>query len=575
MKTKLFYLTTILLVAQLGFGQLNINKLKNKAKNQVNKEKKEEKEEEKKETTNSSTSTNNNNSTTSTNTSNEGNYLVESANFYDKMESYIDRHLPNVGNREWSHDFMNYLDMLDLPRLEARMEKDFEQFGENLMIYPKKLPTSGMGTLTQSNLDSYRFEGIRVADANAEPPSGENAKKMLDFYKEYVMFKHGLSDGKTNISRMITASIQEAEGAHPRNKFNLAKKAKRQATLAHTLMPDDMRIADLKDEADKTYNTIIDGFGNMISGEFHRNHLQEIVVFNSKPSFGSETDAQLVETIIPGEPAYVTGYFAMTNKTAGGIPSMLFINPEDKYAKDDYPWGHGVEVIAPMFNGENVKEEFREKAFFTFNLFPDVASVDYESHVQYFPHLNILKWLMYLPSEVVDIPVRFGRSEEVAIGRIKIDLSGDNKQKLKTYFEELKQKHLETVVFPDLAGCDDAKSKIRNYSDLSKYGEVIRISLTKAGDIMKPWPKDDEIDFNTANGYAAVKKSNGKIEVMPLDFRKRPNESTWQWWSVGSFPGLYPMNENGVEIIGVKKLEHGYEILPSNVSTCGYWYTPG
>ena len=90
---------------------------------------------------------------------------------------------------------------------------------------------------------------------------------------------------------------------------------------------------------------------------------------------------------------------------------------------------------------------------------------------------------------------------------------------------------------------------------------------------MKPWPNDHEVDYNTADGYAAVEKSDGKVEIMPLEFRKRPTETSWQWWSVGTFPGLFPMDEQGTKITGVKKLEHGYEILPEKVSSCGYWYT--
>jgi hypothetical protein len=99
------------------------------------------------------------------------------------------------------------------------------------------------------------------------------------------------------------------------------------------------------------------------------------------------------------------------------------------------------------------------------------------------------------------------------------------------------------------------------------------MTMTQTGDIMKPWPNDHEVDFNTAMGYAAVEKSDGRVEIMPLEFRKRPVETSWQWWSVGKFPGLYPMRGNdGTTINAVKKLEHGYQIPAENVAKCGYWY---
>lgn len=497
--------------------------------------------------------------------------LADYAKYYDEKRKFIYSNLANAANREWDENFMNLLETLDWTSLEQKIATDINSIGDHLMIYPKKLPTSGMGTMTQQNLGDYKI--ARVAEATAEPPATEHSKLILDFYKQYVMFKQGLINGSENIAKMIQTNIQKTESEFPVNKFNSATYTKRQALLAYEFLPDNMRISDLKDDAVKMYDTVLDGFGNLISGSFHRQHMMEIVVFGSEPTFGQETESALLQKIIPGKAAYVTGYFGMTNKVAGGIPSLLFISPSDAYAKDKNPWGHGTEVIASMFDGKAEKETYYEKAYYTFNLFPDINTINYESHVSYFPHLNIIKWLMYLPSEELEIPVRYGRKEKVALGKITIDLSGDNKQKLKDYYDQLLQKQLAAVTYPNLAGCEDAKSKIINYADLAQYGEVLRITLQSSGDIMKPWPNENEVDFNTAEGYAAVKKSSGKIEIMALEFRKRPTETQWQWWSVGMMPGLYPMDDNGTQITGVKKLEHGYEILPENVSKCGYWFT--
>lgn len=585
-KRTISVLIFLLAVGTYSHAQINLNKVKNKANAAKNKSKSKSNSKTKTESdtkTNSgsssekSTNSSTNSSTGKTNAASSATSessaapgLATYASYYDLKRQFIDRNLGNAGNRKWTDDFLDELEQFDVPGTEAKMKEDADQCGDFLMLYPKKLPTSGMGAITQQNVGEYTF--ANVADANAEPPASDDGKKILRFYNKYCLFKQELVKGKGSIATMLRTSIQEADNAHPRQKFNNAKLAKRQAEMAVLLLPDDMRIADLKEEADQLYRTTISAFGNMISGDFHANHLQEVVVFGKNPSFGSESDADVLDVIIPGEEAYVTGYFAMTNKTAGGIPSLLFINPEDKYAKDQDPWGHGTESLAPMFNGQSVKEVYYEKAYFCFNLFPKIESINYESHVQYIPHLNIVKWLMYLPSEVVDIPIRYGRSEKVAVGRVKVDLSGDNKAKLKAYFEALNKKRLAAVTFPDLAGCSESRSKVRNFSDLAKYGKVLKLSMTQTGDIMKPWPNDDEVDFNTAAGYAAVEKSDGRVEIMPLDFRKKPTESDWQWWSVGSFPGLYPLQDMGTQINAVKKLEHGYEILPTNVGSCGYWY---
>jgi hypothetical protein len=121
-------------------------------------------------------------------------------------------------------------------------------------------------------------------------------------------------------------------------------------------------------------------------------------------------------------------------------------------------------------------------------------------------------------------------------------------------------------------GCTHSASKISNYSDLSKYGKVLKVTLKKTGNIMKPWPKDDEVDFNTAKGFAAVEQDNGKVIIIPLDFRKKPTASQWQWWSMGSFPVLYPLKYQSTEFNSVKKINGGYEILKANVNKCGTWY---
>lgn len=580
---KRIFLIAALLMTCYSYSQININKIANKTKKAVNDKKAQKKSEDNNSgTTNNNgsqsgttTNTNTNSGTSQSNTStapttaNSG--LGQKALYYQQKEKFIERYLPNTANRSWDNDFLNYLDEFNIEELEKNMAADKDVCGQFLMLYPKKLPTSGMGTITQNNLSEFGFAAI--ADANAEPTASEDGKKIMKFYIEYCWFKHELIKNKTALTQNLKRTIQNAESAHIRQKFKMAKLAKRSGEMAVRLLPDDMRIADLRDEAVRTYQSTVSGFGNMLCSDFHKTHLEEIVVFNKKPSFASETQADLVQTIIPGESAVITGYFAMTNKDAGGIPSLLFISPENKYAKEAYPWGHGAEIVAPMFNGEVVKDEFYNKAYFAFDLFPDLNTVNYASHVHYIPHLNMIKWLRYMPSEVIEIHVRFGMNEEMALGKIKIDLSGDNKKKLEEYGNKLEAKRLAAVTFPDFAGCSEGGSKVRNKADLNKYGKVLKLTLQQGGDIMKPWPNDHEIDYNTAQGYAAVEKPSGKVEIMPLDFRKRPSESSWQWWSVGTWPDLYSIDEQGSKVTAVRKIEHGYEILPENVNKCGYWYT--
>lgn len=526
-------------------------------------------------TTNSSTSTKTNNSTATTNNNNNEGRLTfgQVAAFYEGKRKNMQNDLSNIGYREWSEDFIDEIEKFDYTALTAKIEKEAPKHPEFFMLYPKKLPTSGMGAVTRSNLADYPFANI--ADENADPPAGNETSKFLNFYKEYCLFRATLTKDKTNISKNIRKSMTQTENEHPRNKYTSAALTLRRANAAVTLFPGDLRIQELQEDAQKLYRSTIDGFGKMITGNFHKTHIEQIVVFKNKPTLGKENEADLLEVVTPGQNAYITGYFSATNKDAGGIPSLLFVSPENKYAHETKPWAHGALTFTkqPMFNGPAVKEVYYDKAYFVFNLFPELSSINYSSHVEYFPLMNLVKWLRYQPAELIEVHIRYGLDKQMAVSKIKIDLRGDNKQKLDDYYQKLEEKRLATVTFPDMKGCTDGRSTITNFSDLSKYGKVLKIALSSGGDIMKPWPNDSEIDYNTAAGFAAVEKTSGKVEIIPLDFRKKPSESKWQWWSVGSIPTLYPLLDEGVTSNAVKKLDAGYEILKENVEKCSSWYS--
>lgn len=481
--------------------------------------------------------------------------------------------LARTAERAWTDDFIDKLEELDFPGLTERIKKDAVKHPEFFKLYPKLLPSSGYNTMTKSNLADYPF--AMIAAETEDPPTGSETTKFLNFYKEYCIFKGDLLKNKSSLINNIRTAITATENEHPRNKYGKAKLMLRSAKMAHSMLPEDLRLEELKDEAEKVYYATLEGFGKMLTGDFHRKNLEKIVIFKSKPSIGKENAADVIDVIIPGQEAYITGYFTATNKDAGGIPSLLVMNPENSKAKEMKPWPDGAVYTftrQPMFDGPAVKEEFLTQAYFVFNLFPDVNSLNYSSHVQYFPLMNLLKWLRYQPAAVIEVPLRFGMSKGMATGKIKIDLSGDNKQKLDDYYKKLEAKQLSSVTFPDMEGCTEAKASITNYSDLSKYGTVLKTSLSKGGDIMKPFPNDHEVEFNTAKGFAAVEKSSGKVEIIPLEFRKAPSESKWQFWSVGSIPRLFPMQDEAVEVNAVKKLELGYEIEKANVSKCSTWY---
>jgi len=170
----------------------------------------------------------------------------------------------------------------------------------------------------------------------------------------------------------------------------------------------------------------------------------------------------------------------------------------------------------------------------------------------------------------------WGKNNVMASGVFQVELTRETINQTKEYYKKLLAKRIELTKFPDTYGCDDAKSRIVNVADLNKYGTLLRISLAGTGNIMKPWPNDHEIDWNTAQGYAAIETPQGTVEVIHLEFRKRPTARVWKWWSIGSTSTHYDLLYQGADGIGVKaeKGKFGYVMLKENVQKCASWDLP-
>ena len=491
------------------------------------------------------------------------------ASYYAKQKKMINNDFRYLNNNAFSEATLAKLDEFNYPELLKRMKADMQKYPEYFKIYPKKLPGSGMGCITKKNVN--QFSEFNIADKNAEPPTNQISKKILDFYKTYCFWRKATLEKESMVSN-LRATILKADQAEQVFKFERAVFAQRYAKAVKQLLPDNEQISDLAKEADEVYKSAVTQIRHLFTGKFHENHLQQLMVFSKKPVWGHEKESDIIQTIVPAKPAYITGFFAAYNSL--GIPTLVLLNSKHKYANLHDRWGKAILDYAKvsMFSQLGVKKEYKSKAYFTFNVFPDIDKINYESHVQFIPHLNFIKWLIYQPSEVLEFRAKWGKSKKMAEGIIRFDLSGDAKKILKEYYKKLEAKRLSMVKFPNMRGCTNAKSKILNFSDLSKYGKVLKISLSGAGNIMKPWPKDHEVDWNTAKGFAAVEQTDGKVIIMALDFRKRPGAGKWKWWSVGSFPDLFPLSYQGADINAVKKINGGYEILKKNVNKCGIWY---
>jgi len=499
------------------------------------------------------------------------NASVGGASYYKEKAKKIHWDFTSLSQVPWTKDMLYAVKQFNFPQLYKQIETDKAEHPEYFKIYPATLPGSGMGCMTKKNVNQFTAFGL--AGADEKPPANADVKTIVKFYQDYAYWKQVMINSSESIVRNLRSAITKVEQKHIDYRYEEAVFVLEYAKALHGVCPDNERIAELVNDAQEAYNSTIEEIRGVFSGKFHEKHLQQLLVFKNKPVFGKENEANIISEVKVGESAWITGYFTAVNSM--GLPTLVIMDNKKETAHGPKAWVDKTDHQAhiPMFDQLELKTKYKSKAYFTFNLFPEIDKLNYKSHVQYFPHLNFIKWLTYQPSEMLELRVKFGKTKKMADGVIKIDLSGDNKAKLKEYLKKLEAKRLASVTYPNMCGTANATASIANYSDLSKYGKVLRITLKKAGDIMKPWPHDDEIDWNTAKGFMAVEKDNGKVVILALDFRKKPTAGKWKWWSLGKFPKLYPGQDYGyTEFNAVKKVGGGYEILKQNVNKTSVWY---
>jgi len=499
------------------------------------------------------------------------NTSVGGAGYYKSKADILHRNFAYLSQSPWDADMLYKVKQFNFPEFYKKIIADKAEHPDWFKIYPATLPGSGMGCMTKQNVNQFTAFGL--AGADEKPSQNADIKKIVKFYQEYAYWKQVMKNNGETMVRNLRSAITKVGERHIDYRYEEAVFALNYAKTLHQVCPDNERINELVTDAQGAYTSTVNEIRSVFSGKFHENNLQQIVVFKNKPVWGKENKADIVTEVKVGEPAWLTGFFTAVNSM--GLPSLMFMDNSKDYAHGPKAWVDKTDKQAtiPMFNQLELKSKYKSKAYFTFNLFPDINTLNYKSHVQYFPHLNFIKWLTYQPSEMLDLRVKYGKKKKMAGGIIKIDLSGDNKAKLKEYLKKLEAKRLASVTYPDMCGTTNATASISNFSDLSKYGKVLRITLKKAGDIMKPWPNDDQVDWNTAKGFMAVEQTDGKVVILALDFRKRPGAGKWQWWSLGSFPGLYPGTDYGYsDFNAVKKISGGYEILKQNINKSSTWY---
>lgn len=457
---------------------------------------------------------------------------------------------PTNANSKFMAEKLPSLRELNYPELKQRMNTDKGKF-------PKMFVKYGYGN----------------SSASAVNPD-------LYWANHYVMKITDWEQQVANEEKYMPGAVQyyitESEKNQGPDKMELAQKAIDLADVLLLMKPQNDLLKEYKKEATQALDKSLTNFREYITSDFHKNHMRKIVVFSKgpqnigknamgRPKFNVDKSS-VIHTIIPGKPAHVIGFFAATNKQGGGIPSLVF-----KMAKVGEKFNKHLKNTQTMYFRAQDKSKLKDQAFYMFNLFPD-PNIQYKSHVAYIPHLNFAKYLLRQVPGKYNIEFTWGRNNPMARGTFTLDLSIENREKLKDYYQKLMATKIAAVTIPQSGKCVDQAHMVVNKDHLNKYGKRLKLVLTgPGGKIMHPWPNDHKVKWYTNQGYGIFEKTDGKVEIIHLAFRRVPSAQRWMFAAIGKTGGHLALStpDGGVK---PEMLTFGYEMKKANVNKCVPWF---
>ncbi len=454
--------------------------------------------------------------------------------------------------------YVDVMEQLDWPNLSQRLAADQAQYPA-VFSYRGIEEPGRYGEMPYGGNGRAPWEGV-----------SDNARQLNSSLKLIYQWQGKITGKERELAQNIQQYLNLTDNAQDLEKVDCALMAVRFVNAVRSVQPDNPLLDDLESEANSALDKQLTNISHLITGPFHKSHLRQTVALRPGVALGTETAADVVSTITVPENATLVGYFQSSNKAGGGVPTLTWFEVTEEYHER---MANGFaepspQQYLPMFTGQQVKDDLEAQGHMAFELFPDPASLNYESHLQYIPHLNFAKYLTQQLPGTYAYKFRWGRNNPMATGVVTFDITTEGRNALKAYYDELMAKKIDTVTFP-LESCTDRRSSITNLSHMDKYGTLLRIDYERTGDIMFPWPRDHEVQWNTAAGWAAFEKEDGRVEVMPIEFRKDPSASRWDFHSVGFTPSDYGMT--GTVSINPELLQFGYEMRKENVNTCQAW----
>lgn len=298
-----------------------------------------------------------------------------------------------------------------------------------------------------------------------------------------------------------------------------------------------------------------------IKNDFHKTHLNQVVLFKNPTKAGEEKAADIVEVVAPNKGVQILGYYPRPLKDSKKtIFLKMKVNKEVICTQRLFVWEKDKEAI------------FDKNAVAEFNIFPNVEKLNYSSHYQFDPQLNVLNYLLQL--EEGQHKIEFGfktnylSSSESDIGYTSfiLDWSNSSKQKAQKIYDQLLQKRIETLVLPH---CKDNSAAIANKDAFAKYGRLLKYVQTEEIGIYKDKKYPYPVIGKGTGGWAAIERPNGDIELIPIGLYMATGKSVWSFTSIGVMPSAYDLNHSKTIFTG--RGEFGYLMKAENVAKCSDW----
>ncbi|MBX7150373.1 hypothetical protein K1X84_01945 [bacterium] len=460
---------------------------------------------------------------------------------------------------------INILSAMDYPSMADRMKTDREKFPKYFYALKNRLQKPAKG----QELKDGKEIGVTTKDD----------EQINSSINSILLWRDKMEAAQGELAKGVSICIAKGDEVTYSNDVKMAyyESASLMARSFKSMFPDNSVFEDLTREADNALDRVMTNFAHLFTSDFHKKNIKKIIAFKNPQVVGKENPADVITEIVPGQPFYMIAYFRQTIKELGAtkndpdlgysvatLPTAFFKDATDQSSSSSIR----------LYNIGGKDQEIMKKAYIIYDLLPDPDQTNYKSHLQYLPALHFTKWLLSLTPGRHDI--LFGLDADgyndrfAATIQFSINLDSKSKEALKAYYEKLWAKKLSAVVFPDQYGSTDQQNEIPNRDALSKYGKLLKLTCKQTGQVMKPWPNENQVDNYVGTGFGLFERTDGKYEIIGLSFLRKPSESQFRWTALGGIPDDYALNASGYQIKPAL-LSFGYEIPKENIGKSGNW----